>query len=220
MSPIIRRTDPTIKYSWKREKKMMIAHRAVFCCWSPAFLLDTDASSSKMQNLFHFPDLHRMRLRYIADVVIVVVVERSLLPCRSPRSRRQIGPSVPENVSVHAPAASVFFPELVLLQQRIAFAVFHSFSILLLPSCYGVTRKGQYEQRKQAKLKSINLALLEIFCTLLQFSSSNRCSARAASFGHAMATHFRDWPRSEWPLHSCRLAAVSLPLSPLRHRNR
>ena len=55
----------------------MIAHRAVRCSWSPAFLLDTDASSSKMQNLFHFPDLHRMRLRYIADVVIVVVVERS-----------------------------------------------------------------------------------------------------------------------------------------------
>ena len=124
MSPIIRRTDPTIKYSWKREKNMMIAHRAVFCCWSPAFLLDTDASSSKMQNLFHFPDLHRMRLRYIADVVIV---ERSLLPCRSPRSRRQIGPSVPENVSVRAPAASVSH-ELVLLQQRIAFAVSHSFS--------------------------------------------------------------------------------------------
>ena len=46
----------------------------------PFSLTQMHACSNMMPNLFHFPDLHRMRLRYIADVVIVVVVERFPFP--------------------------------------------------------------------------------------------------------------------------------------------
>ena len=87
------------------------------CSWSPAFLLDTDACL--LQHDAEFIPLSRLASHAFAlHCRRCYRCRRWKIPFPPLRSRRQIGPSVPENVSV--------FPELVLQQRRIAFSVSNS----------------------------------------------------------------------------------------------
>ena len=158
----------------------------------PFSLTQMHACSNMMPNLFHFPDLHRMRLRYIADVVIVVVVERFPFPLCEVVAK-----------SVH-PFRKMF------QSSRSWFSSDELLSQFLTPApspmpCGIQERSIQTGQGSQTEINQFSCDRNFFAPCSGQFflpSSNRRCAAalhcaRAASFGHAMATQIRDWPRSD-----------------------